>query len=442
MPESLGMKINATGWEKLAAIRNDYVIHQIENFVNICKPVKVTILNESIEDIKYVRKLAITTGEESPLKLEGHTVHFDGYYDLARDKSSTKVLTPPGMQLSRDINRIERETGLKEVLGLLEGAMKEKEMLVKFYSLGPSNSKFTIGTLQISDSPYVINSEDILYRQGYEYFKSIKESNNFYTFIHSAGELNELKVTKNVDKRRIYIDLIDGKVYSVNNQYAGNSVGLKKLALRLAIYKANHEDWLAEHMLITGVKPYDKNRITYFTGAYPSACGKTSTAMIPGHTIVGDDIAYLKVDEEGNCKAVNIECGIFGIIQDVNPKDDPLIFKSLTTKRELIFSNVLINDGKPYWLGMGLEDIPDRGINFSGEWYKGKKDKQGIEIPFAHSNARYTMSLKELENVDSRYNDPNGLVIKGIFYGVLRNSSCNSYSFAVRDEISRQKSNY
>ncbi|MBM3292273.1 phosphoenolpyruvate carboxykinase (GTP), partial [Candidatus Bathyarchaeota archaeon] len=208
------MKINAAGWEKLAAIRNDNVNQQLEYFTRICKPSKVTILNESKEDIEYIRRLVITSGEEIPLKIKGHTVHFDGYYDLARDKSSTKVLTPPGMQLSRDINRIDRDIGLKEVLSLVDGAMNDKEMLVKFYTLGPTNSKFSLGTLQISDSPYVIHSEDILYRQGYEHFKSLKGSNNFFTFIHSAGELNGLKVTKNVDKRRIYIDLIDGKVYS------------------------------------------------------------------------------------------------------------------------------------------------------------------------------------------------------------------------------------
>jgi len=242
-------------------------------------------------------------------------------------------------------------------------------------------------------------------------------SDDFFTFIHSAGELDERNCTRNVDKRRIYIDVIDGKVYSVNNQYAGNSLGLKKLALRLAVYRANHEDWLSEHMLIMGVHPEDKDRVTYFTGAYPSACGKTSTAMIPGQTIVGDDIVYIKMDDEGYTRAVNIESGVFGIIRDVNPIDDPLIYKALTTPRELIFSNVLVAEGVPYWLGMGRDDVPEKGMNHSGDWWKGKKDREGNEIPLAHSNARYTMRLSELENVDPHYNDPEGVVVRGVFYG-------------------------
>ncbi|MBA7588774.1 Phosphoenolpyruvate carboxykinase [GTP] [subsurface metagenome] len=203
-------------------------------------------------------------------------------------------------------------------------------------------------------------------------------------------------------------------MYSVNNQYAGNSLGLKKLALRLAIKKANEEGWLAEHMFIMGVHgPND--RVTYFTGAFPSACGKTSTAMIPGQTIVGDDIAYLnKIN--GGVRAVNVESGIFGIIRDVNEEDDPLIYQALTSPREIIFSNVLINEEKPYWMGMGKE-ISDNGINFSGEWFKGKKDKDGNKIDPSHKNSRFTLRLDTLKNLDPKANDPAGVPIKAIIYG-------------------------
>jgi phosphoenolpyruvate carboxykinase (GTP) len=417
IPGTLGKVLDKPSYDNLEALGNQHIIDQLDGFVKLCKPAKVMVLGESPTDISYIRELALKNGEEMPLKMEGHMIHYDGYYDLARDTGSTKVLTPPGMRLSKNINTINREEGLKEILGLMDGCMRGKEMLVKFYSLGPTDSRFSLCAMQVTDSAYVSHSEDLLYRQGYEQFKRLNGGREFFTFLHSAGELDERKVTKNYGSRRIYIDVTDGKVYSVNNQYAGNSVGLKKLALRLAIYKANHEDWLSEHMLLMGVHPPGKKRVTYFAGAYPSACGKTSTAMIPGQSIVGDDIAYLKEDKEGYCRGVNIEQGIFGIIQDVNSVDDPLIYMSLTSPRELIFSNILVSDGVPYWLGMGRSDIPEKGMNFSGDWFKGKKDKDGNEIPFAHGNARYTMRLSELENVDPRYNDPEGVVVEGIFYG-------------------------
>jgi phosphoenolpyruvate carboxykinase (GTP) len=401
---------------KLVALRNPHVLRQVREFIDVCKPSKVTVITDDPKEIAYVRNLALDLGEEYPLKMDGHTIHFDGYNDQARDKEHTAVLLPKGQSLSRGIVSVEREDGLREMMGLLDGVMRDKEMLIRFFSLGPTDSRFSLCALQITDSAYVSHSEDLLYRSGFEEFKRLEGGPEFFTFVHSAGALNERNTSLDIDKRRIYIDFLDGKVYTVNNQYAGNSLGLKKLALRLAVYKANHEDWLAEHMLVMGVHPSGKDRVTYFTGAYPSACGKTSTAMIPGQTIVGDDIAYIKTDGDGNARAVNIEYGIFGIIKDVNPEDDPLIYRALITPRELVFSNVLVEDGVPYWQGMGKEP-PGNGVNFSGDWWKGKTDEDGNDIPFAHSNARYTMRISELENADPKVNDPEGVIVQAVLYG-------------------------
>jgi len=404
---------------KLKALDNPHVMEQVQRFLDLCKPAKAIVFDDTQEDVKRVRQLAIDLGEEEPLNMKGHTIHYDSFYDQARDKGNTRVLKTPDMKMSKGINSIEREEGLREVLDIMDGSMKGKVCLIRFFSLGPTNSRFTECALQLTDSAYVAHSEDILYRNGYSEFKQLNGRDDFFTFVHSAGALDERNTTVDIGNRRIYVDVIDGKVYSVNNQYAGNSLGLKKLALRLAVYKSNHSDWLTEHMLIMGVKHPDKDRVTYFSGAYPSACGKTSTAMIPGMTIVGDDIAYLKQDEAGNCRAVNIEAGVFGIIRDVNPIDDPVIYKTLTSPREMIFSNILIHEGEPYWLGMGLDEAeyPDKGMNHSGKWYKGKKDEKGNEIPLAHHNARYTIRLNELDNIDPNWDTPEGHIIKGVFYG-------------------------
>lgn len=400
---------------KLKALKNRYVEKIIEKYTKLCKPQKVTVLTGSPEDISYIRKLAIKNGEETPLKIPGHTIHFDGYFDQGRDKENTKVLLKKGGTLSKSINTGERNSCLKEIFALLKDSMKGKEMLVLFYCLGPTSSPFSIPALQITDSAYVAHSENILYRQGYQEFKRLKGGNKFFQFVHSAGEL-ENNVSKNYQKKRVYIDLPDNRVLSVNNQYAGNSVGLKKLSLRLAIKKADSEGWLCEHMFIMGARIKEKKRVTYFTGAFPSACGKTSTAMIPGGTIIGDDIAYIKRGGNGRPYAVNVEQGIFGIIENVNSIDDPLIYKALTTPRELIFSNVLVTNGRPYWLGMGKE-LPKKGVNYAGCWKEGDKDNGGNEILPAHKNARYTIKITELPNADPNLNNPKGVPIAGTIYG-------------------------
>jgi phosphoenolpyruvate carboxykinase (GTP) len=405
------MTIDKENLKKLEALENERVIKLVNEAIKLCKPSKVTVITDSDEDIWYVRELAIRNSEEKKLNMEGHTIHFDGINDQGRDKKHTKYLVDEKAEL---INSIAQPEGVKEVTGILDGIMEGSEMLVSFFCLGPTNSPFSLRALQITDSSYVTHCEEILYRTGYEEFRRQKGSEDFFFFLHSEGKLDEYKRTVNVDKRRIYIDLVEERVFSVNNQYAGNSVGLKKLAFRLAIQKSNRENWLAEHMFLMGVhgKP---GRVTYFAGAFPSACGKTSTAMIPGQTIVGDDIAYLR-NIDGYMRGVNVEKGIFGIIQDVNPDDDPLIYEALMTPREIIFSNVLINDGKPYWIGMGKEP-PEEGENFSGRWYKGKKDDNGKPIDFAHKNARYTIAINELKNADDKLEDPDGVKVEAIVYG-------------------------
>jgi phosphoenolpyruvate carboxykinase (GTP) len=403
--------------DKLFTLQNEHVLEIVKKFVDLCKPSKITVISDSKDDIEYVKKQTVLNQEESDLQTEGHTIHYDSFFDQARDKENTKVLIPKGEYRSPWINTMDRDEGLEEILGIMDGCMKGKECLVRFFCLGPLDSKFTIGALQLTDSFYVAHSEDLLYRNGYEEFKELNGSPDFFYFIHSAGELaGNPPVTKNISKRRIYIDLQESRVLTVNNQYAGNSLGLKKLALRLAIHKANNEDWLTEHYFILGVRPKGKNRVTYFTGAFPSACGKTSTAMLPGQLIVGDDIAYLRSWKDGYAHAVNIEKGIFGIIKDVNAEDDPVIYEALTSPRELIFSNVLVKDGRPYWIGMGV-DHPKDGFNHFGNWVDGMTDINGNKIPHAHPNARYTINLNELSNCDPRLEDPDGVPIHGIFYG-------------------------
>jgi len=412
MDNNLKAKLNEKNYEKLSNVKNKKVLDFISYFVSLCNPDSVFVRSDSEEDIEYIRNKAIEYGEEIKLKKDGHTVHFDGYYDQGRDKGNTKLLVTKGMELGSLLNYTDREKGYEEIMQLLKNIMVGKEMYVLFLCLCPVNSPFSIYSIQLTDSAYVAHSEDILYRPAYSVFTE-KEDIDFFKYVHSAGELTEDKTSKNFDKKRIYVDFLEDTVYSVNTQYAGNTVGLKKLALRLAIRKAYKEKWLAEHMFIMGVK--GKGRKSYFLGAFPSMCGKTSTCMVKGETIIGDDIAYLK-KRNGNVYAANVERGIFGIIQDVNEKDDPLIWKSLMTPGEVIFSNVLLSNGNVFWNGCGLE-IPDEGINFSGKWWKGKKDEEGEEIPPSHPNARYTIRLNSLENFDPEGENKEGVEVSGIIFG-------------------------
>ncbi len=415
--ELLKEKLTTENYNRLIALDNPKMHEFVADAIELTGPASVLVCTDSDEDRAYIREQAIKNGEEMPLNIPGHTCHFDGYYDQARDKAKTKYLLPPGSDLGASLNSIEKKVGVEEVRSFLKNLMVGREMLVCFFCLGPIDSDFSIPCIQITDSPYVAHSETILYRPGYEQFRKIGSSGDFFRFIHSEGEL-ENAVSKNIDKRRVYIDLEENMVYSVNTQYGGNTIGLKKLSLRLAIQKASAEGWLAEHMFILGAHG-PGGRVTYFTGAFPSACGKTSTSMLPGQTIVGDDIAYFR-KKEGQIYSVNVEKGIFGIIRDVNPKDDPIIYEALTGPCEVIFSNVLIDGAKkPHWLGMSAEggELPTEGTNHSGKWHKGKTDSNGNEITPSHKNARYCLNIPDLSNRDPLLDDPNGVPVGGVIYG-------------------------
>ena len=416
MEKILEEKLDVKSLEKLHKINNPYVEAFIAQYAEICAPKSIFVSDGTDTDNEFIRKQALIDGEEIPLKIKSHTLHFDSYYDQGRDKKNTKILLDEGEYLDPVMESGLRELHLKEVHEIMTNIMRERTMYVLFYVLGPENSRFTIPAVQITDSPYVAHSENILYRQGYnEFLRRGASLTQFFKFVHSEGELTKNKTSKNLDKRRIYIDLKGETVYSVNTQYGGNTIGLKKLAMRLAIKKASLEGWLTEHMLLMGVVG-PNGRVSYFTGAFPSMCGKTSTAMLEGEKIVGDDISYLR-EVDGIAKAVNVEKGMFGIIHNINSKDDPIQWRALHSENEIIFSNVLLlEDGSVYWEGADGE-VPEKGINFSGEWYKGKVDKDGKVIPPSHPNARFTLSLETLENIDENLHNPEGVNVSGIIYG-------------------------
>jgi phosphoenolpyruvate carboxykinase (GTP) len=413
-------KMSATSFGKIKALKNPKVVEFIGFFAEHCNPDSIFVCTDSEEDIQYVRDQALAKGEEEALFHPKQTIHWDGYGDQARDKENTKyIVYKENLEKMTGLNMVEYEEGHCEIMEISKGIMRGKDAVVQFFCEGPTESIFSIPCIQFTDSWYVAHSEFILYRTAYNHFLKMKkeEKGDFFRFIHSAGELDERGTSVNIAQRRIYMDTQNNIVYSMNNQYAGNSVGLKKHSMRLAINKAGQEGWLCEHMFIMAALDKEKARKTYFCGAYPSACGKTSTAMIPGEQIVGDDIAYFR-NINGEFRAVNVEFGMFGIIKDVNAKDDPLIFENLMRDQEIIFSNVLRgSDNKPYWLGMGV-DSPAKGRNHFGDWKKGVKDQKGNEVGVAHGNARYTMRLDYLENIDKEgFEAKNGVKVQGILYG-------------------------
>lgn len=283
----------------------------------------------------------------------------------------------------------------------MTGIMSDKVMMIGFFSRGPIGAVGSIPAIEISSSSYVLHSADLLYRHCYEKFDAeIERKGIFYTNVHSEGP----NTPEDIPNARILMDRSWFTTFSTFCTYAGNTLLLKKGNHRFTVdyttyYK--HGDELSEHMFITGMKG-PGGRVTYFAGAAPSGCGKTTSAMA-GTDFIGDDLAQIWIDNKGICRAVNPEQGIFGIVADVNKEGDPHLMKCLREEgSEVIWSNVCIDDkGKPHWTGNG-EEHPEKGFNFQGEWYKGKKDDNGKGIPISHPNSRCTLRADQIATYNAK----------------------------------------
>ncbi|UCE47466.1 MAG: hypothetical protein JSW47_17945, partial [Phycisphaerales bacterium] len=228
--EILKERLTAESYDRLMAVDNTKIHAFVADAIELTNPEEVFVCTDSEEDVKHVREMAVSNGEEQPLAIDGHTYHFDGPSDQGRDRQATKYLVPETEKLSEALNQTEREAGLAEVRGLLKDSMKGRTAILRFLSLGPAGSAFSVPCVQITDSWYVGHNEDLLYRTAYGPLCKIEKDKNVFCFLHSAGAVDENMISVDVKNKRIYMDYTRDTVYSVNTQYGGNTMGLKKLA--------------------------------------------------------------------------------------------------------------------------------------------------------------------------------------------------------------------
>ncbi|MFA5906686.1 MAG: phosphoenolpyruvate carboxykinase (GTP) [Desulfobacula sp.] len=407
--------LDDTHLSRISKIKHPEVLKKIANAIVLCNPDRVFINTGSPADKEFIRLLALTKKEEQSLDMEGHTIHFDLPEEQGRIIDRTFYIADPSDLVSSLANRMDRPTALEQVKSNMMNIMNGKTMVVGFYMRGPVGSPVSNPALEITSSAYVSHSAELLYRNAYDEFdREIERLGHFFTNVHSEG----LNRPEDLPNARVFMDRKHQTTYSFKCTYAGNTLLLKKGNHRFAVDKAVYENpgrELAEHMFITGIHG-PGNRVTWFAGAAPSGCGKTTTAMA-GNEFIGDDLAQIWIAGDGSIRSINPECGIFGIVEDVNLDGDPLLMKILRQPgHEVIWSNVLVDDKKiPHWVG-NKEPHPDKGINFQGEWVKGKTDKNGKPVPLSHPNSRCTLSSSCFATYSKEADSPKGALTRVFTY--------------------------
>jgi phosphoenolpyruvate carboxykinase (GTP) len=345
--------------------------------------------------------------------------------DVARVEKRTFISTEKQENAGPTNNWIAKNQLMPLMWDLYENSMKGRTMYVIPFSMGPIGLEMSRFGVEITDSPYVVLNMHIMTRTGQKVLDLINEGADFVKCLHSVGyplepgQEDPSWPCAPMEKKFITQFPEERMIWSYGSGYGGNALlGKKCFALRIASAIAKDEGWLAEHMLILKLTS-PKNEVKYITGAFPSACGKTNLAMINPSLknwkaeTIGDDIAWLKIKEDGLMYAINPEAGFFGVTSGTCYKTNPTAMNSI--KSDTIFTNVaLTDDFDVYWEGLSQE--PDHLIDWHGnDWYKGDENRPD------HPNARFTASLTNCPSLADEYEKP--VPISAILFGGRRPST-------------------
>ena len=411
----------------MAITNNKFVDSWIDEMTAMVQPDKIVLITGEEDQLEALRKEACETGEMIKLNeelLPNCYLHRTAVNDVARVEDRTFICTPTKEEAGNINNWMDPAECYAKLTKLYTGSYKGKTMYVIPYSMGVVGSDFAKIGVELTDSIYVVLNMAIMTRVGMNVLKALGDKADFVKGLHA---------TANCDKENRYIVHFpqDNTIWSVNSAYGGNVLlGKKCFALRIASYLGRKEGWMAEHMLILGVE-FPNGEIKYVSAAFPSACGKTNLAMLippavlkkQGYKVwtVGDDIAWIRIGEDGRLYAVNPENGFFGVAPGTNEHSNPNALA--TTKRDCIFTNVCHNldDNTVWWEGLD-NNPPHNAINWKGEkWDYTKYDKNDkINTSGAHPNSRFTAKATNCPCLSSEFNSLKGVPLSAIIFGGRR----------------------
>ena len=347
-----------------------------------------------------------------PRQAPGCTLHRSHPSDVARTEHLTFIASRSQEAAGPTNNWMSPQDARSRVGALFEGVMQGRTAYVVPYVMGPLGSPFSKVGIEVTDSPYVVANMRIMTRMGKPALDQLGASEDFVPGLHSVGDLSP-------DRRFIVHFPEERLIWSIGSGYGGNALlGKKCFALRIASTMARDQGWMAEHMLILELE-LPGGETHYVGAAFPSACGKTNLAMLVspleelGYKVrtVGDDIAWLRVGDDGRLWAVNPEAGFFGVVPGTGPDTNPTAMA--TIDHDTIFTNVAVTpDGIPWWEGKDKSPPADL-LDWQGKPW----DRSGKA---AHPNSRFTVAARQCPSMSPKWEDPKGVPLSALVFGGRR----------------------
>ena len=399
---------------------NQKVLDFVKDSAELAQPDKIVWIEGSEAQIDALREEACSTGEMLRLnqeKLPGCYYHRTAENDVARVEARTFICCRDEKDAGPTNYWMDPKEAYPMLREIARGKMKGRTMYVIPYSMGVVGSPFSRIGIEVTDSIYVVLNMCIMTRVGLNCLEALGKDGDFVKGFHAKCDIDP-------EKRYIMHFPEDDTIISVNSGYGGNVLlGKKCFALRIASYLGRQEGWMAEHMLILGVT-YPDGTKKYVAAAFPSACGKTNLAMLipPKHyqelgykvETVGDDIAWIRVGEDGRLWAVNPENGFFGVAPGTNDHSNPNALAA--TRKGTIFTNVALDpsDNTVWWEGL-TKPAPAHLIDWLGhDW----TPDSGVKA--AHPNSRFTAPAVNCPCISPEFNSKTGVPLDAIIFGGRR----------------------